>query len=616
MKIPPDKIDEIKSANDIVDVIGSYVKLIRKGRNYLGLCPFHQEKTPSFTVSPDKQMFYCFGCHTGGNVFSFLQQYDKLSFVDSVTRLAERAGIPLIMQEETLEKDKERESLFNLNKLVADYFNQNINVDIGRIGKDYFINRGISEETIEKFSLGYSINSWEGLVNQAKKLDMDFNELHKLGLLGKREDGSYFDSFRGRIMFPITNTFGKIVGFGGRKLFENDDSGKYINSKESEIYNKSKTLYGLSFGKEDIRRNDYAILVEGYMDFLTLFQNGVKNVVASSGTALTQDQVKILSRYTKNLLFIYDADMAGMKATIRGLDVILENDFDVKIVSLENNEDPDSFVRKFGVDKFKYSLDNSISFIKFMAETYRKLGKMSSAVEQVKSVREMLALLSKVKDKLKLEFYLKEVAEWFDINEGRVRVEFDNLFKKESKRRQQFTPVDQSAEKRSPAISIDTTVILPSAEEQEIIALAVMEGRKIIDFVKENLADVEIESPLTKKILEGISALIDQNIPLDMDILLSTFDDVNIRGLISKLYLEKKIVSNEEVIGKYEDLESSRIKWIKDIIKKIKIKIIDQEMERVKKMIHKAESEGEDPSELMHHFTELHGRKIEWSKIE
>ena len=611
MKISQDKIEEIKNANDIVEVIGSYVRLIRRGRNYLGLCPFHQEKTPSFTVSPDKQIFHCFGCHVGGNVFSFIQQYEKVNFIDAVKKLAERAGIPIIFHEESLEKDREREEFYVLNEFAANYFQNILNSEFGKIGKEYFISRDITEETINKFKLGFSLNSFDHFVNYSQKQKVDLEKLFIIGLIGKRDDGSYFDIFRGRIIFPITNTYGKIVGFGARKLFENDDSGKYINSKESLIYNKSKILYGLSFSKEEIRKSDSAILVEGYMDFLTLYQNGIRNIVASSGTALTNDQVKILKRYTKNILFLYDADLAGMKATIRGLDIVLENDFDVKIITLENNEDPDSFVRKYGIEKFRYMVDNSVSFIKFISATYKKIGKLNNTVDKVISLREIFTILSKVKDKLKLEFYLKEVAECFDINEGTVRQEFENTFKKFTKRNVVSTLSKeinnkQIIEKRK----IINDIILPTTEEEDVIALVIMEGKVILDYVLENINENELVSPYTKKILELLTELISKGITLDEDIILSEIDDPIISGIISKLFLEKKIVSREEVLSKYEDLETSRIKWIKDVVKRIKIKYIDSEIERVKNAIRKTEAENNDPTNLIEQFNSLHSQKL------
>ncbi|HQJ74384.1 MAG TPA: DNA primase [Bacteroidota bacterium] len=611
MKISQDKIEEIKNANDIVEVIGSYVRLIRRGRNYLGLCPFHQEKTPSFTVSPDKQIFHCFGCHAGGNVFSFIQQYEKVNFIDAVKKLAERAGIPIIFQEESLEKDREREQFYVLNEFAANYFQNILFSDLGKIGKEYFLSRDITEETINKFKLGFSLNSFDHFVNYSQKQKIDLEKLFKIGLIGKREDGSFFDVFRGRIIFPITNTYGKIVGFGARKLFENDDSGKYINSKESLIYNKSKILYGLSFSKEEIRKSDFAILVEGYMDFLTLYQNGIKNIVASSGTAITDDQVKILKRYTKNILFLYDADLAGMKATVRGLDIVLENDFDVKIIALENNEDPDSFVRKYGIEKFKYMVDNSVSFIKFISDTYKKIGKLNNTVDKVNSLREIFTILSKVKDKLKLEFYLKEVAECFDINEGIVRQEFEITFNKYSKKNIRTIITKevkniQPPEKRK----IVNNIILPTTEEEDIIALIIMEGKVILDYVLENINEIELVSPYTKKILELLTELISKGITLNEDVILSEIEDPIISGIISKLFLEKKIVSRDEVISKYEDLETSRIKWIKDVVKRIKIRYIDSELERIKHEIRKTEEDNNDPTNLVQQFNNLHSQKL------
>jgi DNA primase len=540
-----------------------------------------------------------------------------LSFVDSVSALAERAGITITIQEQSLEKDKERETLFYLNQVAAEYFHKNLNSDIGRIGKDYFLRRDITEETIQKFVLGFSMNSWEGFVNYAKESKLDFNGLYTLGLVGRREEGSYFDNFRGRIMFPILNPMGKISGFGGRKLFENDDSGKYVNSKDSEIYNKSKTLYGLNFSKEEIRRNDVAILVEGYMDFLTLYQNGVKNIIASSGTALTQDQVKIIGRYTKNLLFLYDADMAGIKATIRGLDIVLENGFDVRIVSLENNEDPDSFVRKYGIDKFKYALENASSFIKFMSDTYRKTGKLNNANDLVLAVREMITLLTKVKDKLRLEFYLKEIAERFDISEGTVRKEYDNLGKASVKKKIILPKKEESGERVViEKLPEKINVVLPSPEEEDIIALVIMEGRKILEFLHDNLSEEEIKSPITKNILEFLAQMIDSGTALSQDNIISSLEDAEMRGIVTKLYIKKKILSEEEVSGKFEDLEASRIKWIKDVIRKIKVNFIEDEIQQIKKLIHKTESENNDCTELMQHYLELTARKIEWSKVE
>jgi DNA primase len=618
MIIPSEKLDEIRTSNDIVDLIGSYLKLVRRGRNYLGLCPFHQEKTPSFTVSPDKQIYHCFSCHVGGNVFTFLQQYEKLSFVDSVKKLAERAGISLVFQETNFEQEKE--SLYSLNEIATDYFSKNLQKDAGKVSKDYFLNRDITEQTISKFKLGFSINSWEHFLNYATSKGLDIELLYKLGLLGKNQKGGYFDNFRGRIMFPIFSIMGKVAGFGARQLVESNDSGKYINSKESEVYNKSKILYGLNFSKDEIRKNDRAILVEGYMDYLTLYQNGIKNIVASSGTALTADQIKILSRYTKKLLFLYDADSAGIKATIRSLDVVFENDFDVKIVSLGNNEDPDSFVRKYGISKFQESLDKATSFINFMSDFYRKTGKLESVSERTDSVREILSLLMKIKDNLRLEFYLKELAESFNINESLVRKEFDTLnknsltknnFSQTVKKENRPPEVKEAPEK----IVVDKAIIYPNKEEEDLIALIIMNGKRTIDFINENLSDNEIKSDITKKTIKYLSTLFDNYDELIEDIILAETDDKDILGIITKLYLQKKILPVEEATGKYEDFEASKWKWGKDIIKAIKINSIDAEIQQIQKMIKNAESEKLDCTDLIDQYNKLNEKRRNWHQV-
>jgi len=616
--IPSDKLDEIRNSNDIVDFIGSYIRLVRRGRNYVGLCPFHQEKTPSFTVNPDKQIYHCFGCHAGGNVISFLQQYEKLSFIDAAKKLADIAGISLIFQE--THREKEKEILYSLNELVADYFFDNLQSDEFKISKDYLLKRSITEDTISKFKLGFSVNSWEELLKYANRKGLDVDILFKLGLLGKKQTGGYFDIFRGRIMFPIFSIMGKVAGFGARQLFKDDNSGKYINSKDSEIYNKSKLLYGLNFSKDEIRKNESAILVEGYMDFLTLYQNGIKNIVASSGTALTADQVKILSRYTKKLFFLYDADDAGMKATIRSLNVVFENDFDVKIVSLQNNEDPDSFIRKHGIAKFQNLLDKSVSFIIFMSNVYRNMGKLDSVTGSAESVREMLSILTKVKDKLKLEFYLKEVSENFNINEGLVRKEFDTL-NKNSLTKNSFSQTVKkenrpSALKEAPQkIIVNTGNIYPTQEEEDLIALIIMNGKKTIDFMNKNLSGDEIKNHITKKTIKFLSTLLDAYNELTEDIILSETEDREILGVVDKLYFQEKILSVDEAKGKYEDFEDSKWKWTKDVIKTIQINSIDDKLKQIQKMIKNAESEKSDYTDLLAEYNRLREKKIYWSNF-
>ncbi|MGH2568688.1 MAG: DNA primase, partial [Bacteroidota bacterium] len=327
MRIPNEKIEEIRAANDIVEVVSAHAPLKKRGKNFVGLCPFHQEKTPSFTVSADKQMYHCFGCGRGGNVFTFVMEFEKVSFVEAVRSLATRAGIAIPETETQYEQSGEIENLYNACRFAGLHFYTNLlQSDEGKAALDYFHRRGFTDETIRTFGLGYSLNSWDGLLQKAQEEGIGTDYLVKAGLVRTREDGSLYDYFRGRAMFPIFSTTGRVVGFGARKLRDDDPLGKYINSPETPVYNKSRVLFGLFQAKDAIRAENNALMVEGYADLISLYQAGFQNVVASSGTALTEEQVQLIGRYTKDLTLVYDADSAGSQATLRGVDVVLQQD--------------------------------------------------------------------------------------------------------------------------------------------------------------------------------------------------------------------------------------------------------------------------------------------------
>ncbi|MBI4810089.1 MAG: DNA primase, partial [Ignavibacteriales bacterium] len=429
MRIPPEKIEEIRNAIDIVDLIGSFVHLKKRGKSYIGLCPFHTEKTPSFTVSSERQMYHCFGCGVGGNSITFVMEYEKVSFVEAVRSLAEKAGIAIpTYSSEDDARASEQEELYNVCKEVGLFYYRSLTETTeGKLSLEYFHHRGFTDETIRIFGLGYSPNSWEALIDYARERKFSLELLEKAGLVRKRDDGTYHDYFRGRAMFPILSTTGRVLGFGARKLFEDDPLGKYINSPETLIYNKSRILYGLYQAKEEIRDKDFAILVEGYADLISVFQAGIKNVVASSGTALTQEQIQLISRYTKNITIMYDADSAGSKAALRGVDLILENDLDVRVAPLPEGDDPDSFVQKNGANAFRKLLDEAVSFIDFIARSYEKEGKLKSPEGQAQTVRAIVQTIAKMKDELKRNFYIKQVAEKYRLYESTLFRELEKI---------------------------------------------------------------------------------------------------------------------------------------------------------------------------------------------
>ncbi len=382
MRISDDKIDEVRNSADIVEVIAAYVHLKKRGKNYLGLCPFHTEKTPSFTVSAEKQMYHCFGCGKGGNIFTFLMEMDKISFVEAVRSLASKSGITIPEESKPMaEEQTEFENYYAICRFAGMHFFKNLTEsDEGKEALQYFYKRGFSDETIRTFGLGYSLNSWDAFALKARAEGFKIEDIAKVGLARVRDDGSPYDYFRGRAMFPILSTQGRVIGFGARKMREDDTiAGKYINSPETPVYNKSRVLYGLFHAKDSIRQEDNALMVEGYADLISLYQAGVKNVVASSGTALTEEQLVLIGRYSKNLTLVYDADTAGSSATVRGIDLALEHDLNVRIVELPEGDDPDSFVQKHGGNEFRERLLNAISFIDFRAKQFQRAGAFTTA---------------------------------------------------------------------------------------------------------------------------------------------------------------------------------------------------------------------------------------------
>lgn len=493
MRLPQEKIEEIRNAIDIVEFIGSFVKLKKRGKNYIGLCPFHNEKTPSFNVSPDKQMYHCFGCSVGGNAFTFLMEMEKISFIEAVRSLAERAGIQLPdYSPEADDAAREQEDLYAVCRMAAFFFYNNlINSTEGKFALDYLRKRGLTDETIKMFGLGYSPNSWDGLIQHAESQKIQLEYLEKVGLVRKREDGSYYDYFRGRAMFPVFSTTGRVIGFGARKIYEDDQLAKYINSPETPIYNKSRLLYGISQAKEAMREKDFVILVEGYTDHLKTFQAGFKNVVASSGTALTVEQIQLISRYTKNITIIYDADSAGSKATMRGVDLVLENDLDVRVAKLPAGEDPDSYVDKFGREKFQNLIQSSISFIDFIAQTFETEGYFKSPEGQTKAVRRIIQTIAKIKDPIKRNFYIQDVAEKYGLYESVLQKELEKYIKEDLRRTETFTNIQDE--------------IAPPPSEFDMANLSVdsdFDGSQNI--VVENVDDIpKAERDLLHAILDG-----------------------------------------------------------------------------------------------------------------
>lgn len=436
--ISPQTIEQIKNRIDIIDVVGEYVKLKKRGANYLGLCPFHNEKTPSFTVSPAKELYKCFGCGKSGNTITFLMEHDKLSYVEALKWLATRYNIEIEETETSPEQKQQQltaDSLYIINNAAQKFFTEQLyQSEEGRnIARSYLQERGFRDPIIQKFQLGYNPSAKNILATHLIQQQFNKELLVKSGLVVVRNENELADNYRNRVIFPIHNNTGKVIGFGARVIGSADKAPKYINTPENEIYIKSKVLYGSYFARLAIDKADECLLVEGYTDVISLHQAGIENVVASGGTSLTVDQLRTIKKYTNNLTIIYDGDAAGIKAALRGLDMALEESLNVKLVLIPDKEDPDSYVNKVGAVAFnQFIAQNKKDFILFQLEVMLKeagndVGQKSNIVNQI---AETLSKINKAEDFTRQQDYIKQCASLLKIDEAGL-TNLVNKFKRE-----------------------------------------------------------------------------------------------------------------------------------------------------------------------------------------
>lgn len=454
--ISQNTIQQILGRLDVIDVIGGFVKLKKRGSNYLGLCPFHNEKTPSFTVSPSKELYKCFGCGKAGNTISFVMEHEKYSYVDALKWLAGKYGIEV---EETFQNDEQRqqmqvaESLYIINSFAQQFFSQSLfESEEGQdIGLSYLKERGFREDVIRKFQLGYSPEQRDAFTKVAIAKQYTPELLIKAGLVASRND-QLVDNYRGRIIFPIHNHSGKVLGFGARILKTNDKAPKYINTPENEIYSKSKILYGSYFARQAIDKADECLLVEGYTDVISLHQSGIENVVASGGTSLTSDQLRLIKKYSNNLTIIYDGDAAGVKAALRGLDLALEEGLNVKLVLIPDKEDPDSYVNKVGTSAFRdFIQKNKKDFILFQLEVALKDAGNDSVKksEVVNKMAETISKINKVEDFTKQQDYIKQCSEVLKIEESGLHALVNKFIRDRISTLERKMPFEESFEEKA-----------------------------------------------------------------------------------------------------------------------------------------------------------------------
>jgi DNA primase len=599
-------IQQIQSRIDIIEIIGGFVKLKKRGVNYLGLCPFHNEKTPSFTVSPVKEIYKCFGCGKSGNTISFLMEHEKYSYVEALRWLANKYNVEIEETEVSPEQKLQQQvadSLYIINNFAQKFFTgQLLHTQEGQdIALSYLHERGFRDEIIHKFQLGYSPQQRDAFSSAALAAQYNHELLQKTGLVVLRDDRAV-DNYRGRIIFPVHNQTGKIIGFGARIIGKNDKAPKYINTPENEIYVKSKILYGSYFARQAIDKHDECLLVEGYTDVISLHQAGIENVVASGGTSLTQDQLRLIKKYTNNLTIIYDGDNAGVKAALRGLDMALEEGLNVRLVLIPDKEDPDSYVNKVGVTAFqKFIADNKKDFVLFQLEIALKdagndTGKKAAVVNQV---AETLAKINKAEDFTKQQDYIKQSAAILKIEESGLTALVNKFIRERITKIENRLPADEARmfeqEAAPPLPQYDDELSLLQRDELQERALvkALLEfGTKEWDenntvaalIFREAEEQELVENPQLRRIIETYKAWYDAGLnPSDKSFIYH--DDVELSSAVVSImefpyelshnwkeHFEGKILTREDL---YKEEVTSVLTYLK--LRKIKLLITENQ---------------------------------------
>jgi len=555
-------IDEIKNQMDIVDVVGDFVTLKKSGSSYKALSPFSAEKTPSFYVVPSKQIFKDFSSGKGGDAITFIMEIDGLSYMEALRYLAKKYGIEVKEEERTdlqQEEQNKRESLYILLNYAKEYFcDKLLNSEEGRnIGLTYFKERGFSDETVKKFELGYSLDEWTGLMDTLVAKGYTPELLEEAGLVVKGENRTY-DRFRARVMFPIHNVTGKTIAFGARTLSKEKNQPKYINSPETELYHKSKVLYGLFQSKLAIRKEDNVFLVEGYTDVISMHQAGLENVVSSSGTALTLEQVKLLKRYTNNVTVLFDGDAAGIRAAIRGIDLLLEGDLDVKAVVLPDGEDPDSYSRKLSVSAFRnYVEAEAKDIIQFKVKLFLEEAG-HDPIKKSAVIREIVSSISKINDPVKRAVYIKECSTIMELSEQVLISELNKiLFDKSRESKAAYEPVAEAQYliEQEKDFDFETDEEKKARHERDSLLLLILYGTEVIaedgsertvaEYIFDEFNDeINFGNPLHNQILDKIRDFVDNKTKWDAKLLMELSDSKAAEEIVSLLVVPREVSEN------------------------------------------------------------------------
>jgi len=549
--IPREMIENIRINTDIVALISEYVRLEKKGRNYSGLCPFHHEAVASFTVSPEKQIFYCFGCQAGGNAFKFIMLAENLTFREAVHRLAERAGIflPDFREDHDDKRAAREERVWQANARAAEFYhNYLLEKPAAARAREYLASRGLSPEIVKTFKIGYAPAAWDALAVHMRGLGYSREELVDAGLLSG-DEGRFFDRFRNRIIFPVANPQGKVVAFGGRLMESSKKQPKYLNTAETPFFNKSRVLFGLNLARQAIKQEDYAVIMEGYMDVVTAHQFGVRNAIASMGTSLTAEQGKILRRYTRDVYIAYDADTAGVKAAARGLDILQQLGCPLKVISMPKDTDPDDFFRKYGAEEWKKLVVNAETLLEYKLRLAQEDGKDPAGI-----LSAVLPNLAEMKSGIELEDGVRLVASRLNLSWEAVKSEIKRF---EANERKIWVKTDKNAKNIHSIVNVSRSRDALLEAEKGILQVLVANPEKL-EYFKSALGNEFLQDPLYKELYRLIADQIDAGV----------FDP---SGLLDGMEEQAVAVLSEIIIEETEKkIENDTEKAIDDYINVIK----------------------------------------------
>ena len=558
-------IEEVRSSNDIVDVISQYVILKRSGRNFFGLCPFHKEKSPSFSVSPDKQIFHCFGCGVGGNVIHFVSKIENIDFKETIELLANRANIQLPTLDSSYQDNKRailKSKVYQINEIAAKFYHENLYKPTSKEAQEYIKKRKLDNRTLKSFLIGYS-GTFDELYRLLKSKGYSEEEILASSLVNKAENGRYIDRFRKRLMIPIQDSTGKFIAFGGRVL--DDSKPKYINSPENIVYSKGRNLFGLNIAKKGDTKK--IIIVEGYMDAISLYQRGITNVVASLGTALTEQQGRLLRKNSEQVIIGYDADGAGQAATLRGLDILQNMGCDVRVLQIYGAKDPDEFVIKYGPERFQKCVDSAISLVEFKVKILKQDLNIENINDKIKFLNEIAKIISKVDNNIEEELYVSKISEDYGISKEAIYGQINKLKynKNNNIRKVEMTPI-KNLIKQENVEKIDESII---KREKMVIYILVNYPKESYEKIKDNILINDIKAGINKKIISKIYEQYEKNIDSNI---LDLFEEEEIINYLSGIMSEDFGISDidkciEDLLSVYnkEKLISTRNNILKQL---------------------------------------------------